>query len=446
MADHTNDHSEPITRPELASDEAREARLMLDKKGRHAEDAADHSPAPMLPPILDHHQPTPSTQVSEPDTIESPAEDTPGVQQESEAAAPARQSTITSLANTPSHTEQPDTSHYPSSKKALAGLTVALLLLAGFSAFWFKQNQDIYTLGNQDATTADSHRNDSASPATLGADTKNAKTLSLTLKNLPQLKQGQYQLWLKQQDETQSLGVFAISDTGTLVDNQEKPFQPRVSLKNGEAELIVTIEEGDATAEQPSPTVVLSGKLANNQAALNFTAFELDDASGVFTLATPTIDDDENQTSGIWVAKTDGQKLSGPGLNAPVAPKGWIYEAQVKFKDQIVAMGRFSDPKDKDNLSLFTPNADRNPSFPGEDYLQGAPSRLGLDFPAKLASGEWKVIISLEPDIEGQDPTGDDIFFLQPFTADIPQDAEAYKEYELKLDTSTFPSGTATLQ
>src|SRR5690606_37608717 len=102
------------------------------------------------------------------------------------------------------------------------------------------------------------------------------------------------------------------------------------------------------------------------------------------------------------------------------------------YKDIAVAMGRFTRPDQTDDFYGFTPNPDQIPTnFPGEDYLEGQPESLGVDFPANLATGEWKVVISIEPDFEGQDPTGDDTFFLQPLYAQISKDADNYKEYPL---------------
>ena len=137
--------------------------------------------------------------------------------------------------------------------------------------------------------------------------------------------------------------------------------------------------------------------------------------------------------------------MTGPGLSIPNTPAGWKYEAQLVYKDQIIAAGRFTKPSDRDDFGVFTPNPDQTPNFPGEDYLQGAPSRLGVDFPANLTSGEWQIIISIEPDQNGTDPTGDDVFFLQPFKANIAQGTANYQEQQLTLDTSKFPTAAVSL-
>jgi hypothetical protein len=267
----------------------------------------------------------------------------------------------------------------------------------------------------------------------------------LNLKNLPALDQGRYQLWLNHEDTFTSLGQFSVNDQGQAVSSEGQEFRPSIKTSTSKVKFLISIETTE-NPQQPSPSIVLSGQLKDGKAHLSFTAIDLANASGVYTIAAPTDLSGDYQSSGIWFAKTDGHNLTGPGLDIPNAPDGWKYEAQLRYKDQIIAAGRFSNPNDRDDFGVFTPNPDNTPNFPGEDYLQGAPSRLGVDFPANLTSGEWRVIISIEPDLNGTDPTGDDLFYLQPFSATISEGTENYKEHALKLDTSTFPTATITLK
>src|SRR5690606_36165987 len=155
----------------------------------------------------------------------------------------------------------------------------------------------------------------------------------------------------------------------------------------------------------PSNTVILFGELKDGQATLTFSAMNFSQAGGVFTLATPTNGGDSNENSGLWFAKSDGQALTGPGLTLPEAPAGWKYEAQMYYKTAIVAMGRINKPDQTDEFNTYSTNADQAPAFPGEDFLQKPPASLGIDFPTDLASGDWRVVISVEPDVNGTDPT-----------------------------------------
>src|SRR5690606_7727503 len=153
--------------------------------------------------------------------------------------------------------------------------------------------------------------------------------------------------------------------------------------------------------------------------------------AGVFTLATPTDLSDDNPTSGLWFAKTDGQKLTDIGLKLPKAPAGWAYEGQMIFKDQVIAMGRFTSGDSKDDFQRCTPHPGRIPPYPGADYLEGGPSRLGLEFPTDLASGDWQVLVTLEPDNHGLDPSGDGSFYLRLLEAKIAQNTKPLTEMSL---------------
>lgn len=445
MANHT-DHQEEQdqSRPFLASTEAHEATLMKEvKKGHHQASVDADDPAPMLPPIMNHAADTPSL-------INDPA---PEVDSSSQ---PENHSQDTdSIGSQP---EDHESSHlqsngyYPNSRRIVAGAVIALVTLIGFSAAWYNVNQDIYTLGGSEEVKTEGTKQaakqpqqpQTDQPSTLGAETKAGTIAAFKLTNLPALPQGNYHLWARQGETTTSLGSFKVNDQGQAVTSDNQAFESQLKASQGETSLLVTIETTD-NPEQPSSTVILSGQLKDNKADLSFTAIDLSRASGVYTIAAPTDLSGEHQSSGIWFAKTDGQNLTGPGLSIPNAPAGWKYEAQLVYKEQVIAAGRFSNPNDRDDFGVFTPNPDQTPNFPGEDYLQGAPSRLGVDFPANLASGEWQIIISIEPDQNGADPTGDDVFFLQPFKASIAQGVANYQEQQLSLDTSKFPTATISL-
>ena len=446
MANHT-DHQEEQdqSRPFLASTEAHEATLMKEvKQGHHQASVDADDPAPMLPPIMNH---TADSQPSPPDDQPSDPEPSPEPENHSQ--------------NTDSADNQPEdheSSHlqtngyYPNSRRIVAGAVITLVALIGFSAAWYNVNQDIYTLGgSEDAKTESTKQaakqpqpSQTDQPSTLGAETKAGTITTFKLANLPALSQGNYHLWAKQSDTTTSLGSFKVNDQGQAVTGDNQAFKPQLKASQGETILLISIETTD-NPEQPSSTVILSGQLKDSKASLGFTAIDLSQASGVYTIAAPTDLSGEHQSSGIWFAKTDGHNLTGPGLSVPNAPAGWKYEAQLMYKDQVIAAGRFSNPNDRDDFGVFTPNPDQTPNFPGEDYLQGAPSRLGLDFPANLTSGEWQIIISIEPDQNGADPTGDDVFFLQPFKANIAQGVANYQEQELTLDMSKFPTAVISL-
>jgi hypothetical protein len=336
------------------------------------------------------------------------------------------------------------------SRRIVLSSFACLALLLALSAVWYKFNTNVYTLGlpgtapapTQVATNATPTPTDQ--PQTLGAGS-GQMNLRLTLTNLKPLSRGHYQAWIAQDGQTTSIGAFNPSTAGPLVDLKGAPFNPAINYDGNDAEIIITIEPGQVITTKPSASVILSGNLQNKQANLTFSAIDLNQAKGVFTLATPTDPNGSTQTSGLWFAKTDGQTLIGPGLDIPAAPAGWKYEGQVIYKGVVVAMGRFSSKEQADDFNKYSSDGAKSPNLPGEDYLANTPATLGSPFPANLTSGEWSVMVSLEPDQENADPTGDDTFFLQPLKAAIPQGATAYKEYPLTLDISQFPSGKVEL-
>jgi len=83
------------------------------------------------------------------------------------------------------------------------------------------------------------------------------------------------------------------------------------------------------------------------------------------------------------------------------------------------------------------------PPFPGEDLVQNAPG--DLSFPTDLTDGASKAVVSVEPDIDGMDPTGPAPFQVKPLAGMIPADAQAGTSYDLPRKTGTKPSGTAML-
>jgi len=73
-----------------------------------------------------------------------------------------------------------------------------------------------------------------------------------------------------------------------------------------------------------------------------------------------------------------------------------------------------------DLASPFTgPNP--GPPFPGEDFLTGLPA--GIVSPVNLADGGSMVVITVEPDLGRQDPTGAGPISIKPLAAAVPQGA-----------------------
>jgi len=114
-------------------------------------------------------------------------------------------------------------------------------------------------------------------------------------------------------------------------------------------------------------------------------------ASGFFTVFTPT-GTTANTNSGIWFLKYKSSGLYEPSLRLPELPIGWTYKGWVKVNGNYLSIGEFKLAAGNDGQNPFI-GSNAMPAYPGEDFLQNAPS--GFTFPLDLAGKE--VMISVEP-------------------------------------------------
>jgi hypothetical protein len=79
------------------------------------------------------------------------------------------------------------------------------------------------------------------------------------------------------------------------------------------------------------------------------------------------------------------------------------------------------------------------PPFPGEDYLENAPT--GLTFPTDLAGG--LAVISIEPEPDDSPAP----YTLKPLMGPIAANAVDHETYSMpNMATATFPTGTAVIR
>ena len=102
--------------------------------------------------------------------------------------------------------------------------------------------------------------------------------------------------------------------------------------------------------------------------------------------------------------------------------------------------GRFTSLTGADLAAPFSgPLA--GPPFPGEDFLQGLPP--GVTAPVNLADGSSMAVVTIEPDLNGIDPTGAGPFAVKPLRAAIPAGQAVHQSVALTRDLSEVPSGVA---
>lgn len=314
----------------------------------------------------------------------------------------------------------------------LGTLVVFLLLISGF---WWHQ---VKTSGP--LTT-------SVPKATPPAKKFN---LQVSFSNLQPLKKGHFEIWAKIEEKMTSLGKFRIDKEGKILELEgDKIISEFTSTKDlsKTKEILVTIEpEGDRDAS-PSGVFLLQGKIYGDKGDISFQAVNLKNASGQYFLGTPSYSKDDNLPSGIWFAKPAGKDYSHQkaSLILPDAPSGFTYEGWVIHRGEYLSIGRFKTPVGDDDFSQHS-GLKRYPDYPGEDFLINEPEGVEFEFPLELNNGESRVIISLEPELQGKDPTGKEPFQIQFLKGTIPRGAKTYTLYNLQLDLSVLPKGRVEIR
>jgi len=250
----------------------------------------------------------------------------------------------------------------------------------------------------------------------------------LTTEGLPELAMGAYAGWAIFPDETVS--------TGTFSPGQGSPRSVDRDLREART-FVVTIEPTDDPEPGPSGVVALSGAFHGKEASLSFPV-SFTNARGSYILATPTDGGDSHETAGVWFLDPSGP---APSLDLPALPSGWVYEGWAVTQGHPVSTGRFRTPTGADSHSDHGGTSD-GPPFPGEDLLRNPP--MSVSFPADLADGKSRIVVSVEPDLDGTDPTGPKPFAVKPLVASVPEDAADHTSYDLMADPGTTPSGTVT--
>jgi hypothetical protein len=257
-----------------------------------------------------------------------------------------------------------------------------------------------------------------------------ATELELSTDGLPELETGTYEGWAIFPDAKVSTGTFSPGRRITLSVDRDLEAARK---------FVVTVEPPDDSDPGPSGIVALAGAFDGDEASLSFPV-SFADATGSYILATPTDGADTHETAGVWFLDPSGP---APSLDLPKLPAGWIYEGWVVTQGTPISTGRFEQPSGADGHSDYS-GMGTGPPFPGEDLLRNAP--MGVDFPADLADGNSKVVVSVEPDLDGTDPTGPKPFAIKPLVGTVPKDATDHSSYDLMPATGTTPTGTVTRQ
>ena len=293
-------------------------------------------------------------------------------------------------------------------------------------------------------------------------------TFTLQLSNLPAL------------DDSLVLAAWILDDAGKIIHKFGKLSYPLgstsfvgsfpLTLSDFQANtknqfVCISIEDRDSTLNDTTSSNVflLISKIRTNEAQLSVVpknpvgiAFgsDFDDqkylsddtsaavppsfktAKGLYTVFSPT-DSNANPNSGIWFLNYKSAGTYETGLRLPELPSGWTYKGWVKVNGKYLSIGEFKLAVGNDGQNPFV-GVNAMPAYPGEDFLQNAPS--GFTFPLDLAGQE--VIITVEPNgFNGYNKSKP--FPLILLKGIIPSPVSNTTSPSLENNFSNFPSGSA---
>ncbi|AUC82002.1 hypothetical protein CW733_07640 [Lacinutrix sp. Bg11-31] len=216
-------------------------------------------------------------------------------------------------------------------------------------------------------------------------------------------------------------------------------FQVNTAQLNAATTFVLSIEPAVDSDPLPATTKILAGDFSGNSAAVNSNLvadFSL--VAGTYILATPTDMDDTNESSGVWFLDNSSGSAA-IGLTLPTLSSGWKYEGWAVIEGTPVSTGTFIDASMADNnagTSPFKGDAGNGPGYPGEDYLQNAPT--GITFPTDLKGAT--IVISVEPSPDNNAAP----FTLKPLAHMVPSDAMDHTAITMGTGPVTSLSGSVT--
>lgn len=262
--------------------------------------------------------------------------------------------------------------------------------------------------------------------------------LSLNLTGLQDLGEGfAYEGWIMVDGAPKTSGVFTVDANGTA---SKTTFEVAEEDLEKATAFILTIEPSPDTDPAPSAVHILAGDFSTDDATLTVShsaalGTDFGDATGKYIIATPTDGMDNNEESGVWfLDNSSGSAVAG--LNIPTLPEGWAYEGWAVIDGTPVTTGTFTSASGTDSASTFSGSAG-GPPYPGEDFLQNAPT--GLTFPTNLQGAT--IVVSVEP-VPDNSPAP---FVLKPLVGMTAADAPLHSVLDMANNaTSTNPTGTAS--
>ena len=275
------------------------------------------------------------------------------------------------------------------------------------------------------ATSCSSDDNNNSGPTT--AD------LTLNLSGLEALGSDfVYEGWIIIDGSPVSTGTFSNVDF-------PKTFTVDAAQLASATKFVLSIEPAVDADPAPATTKILVGDFSGNSANVNSNLVaDFSSATGTYILATPTDMDDTNEASGVWfLDNTSGTAVTG--LDLPALADGWKYEGWAVINGTPVSTGTFTDAAladDNATTSPFKGDTGNGPGYPGEDYLQNAPT--GMMFPTDLKGAT--IVVSVEPSPDNSATP----FTLKPLAHVVPADAMNHTAITMGSGPVVSLSGSVT--
>jgi len=267
------------------------------------------------------------------------------------------------------------------------------------------------------------------------SDGPSVADLTLSIDGLEDLgSEFAYEGWIIVDNAPVSTGTFTVDANGNL---SESTFEVANSDLEAATMFVLSIEPVPDADPAPAATKLLAGSFDGNSASLSTSTVGggFESAIGKYIIATPTgTGADEEEFSGIWfLDNSSGSAVAG--LDLPELEVGWKYEGWVVIDGTPVTTGTFLDVNAADEAAPFS-GTNAGPSYPGEDFLNNAPT--GLTFPTDLRG--TTAVISVEPDPDNSAAP----FALKPLAGMIPATLSG-NPYDIDNNVSaSFPSGSVS--
>ncbi|MGG6231799.1 hypothetical protein [Tenacibaculum sp. SDUM215027] len=246
-----------------------------------------------------------------------------------------------------------------------------------------------------------------------------------------------YEGWVIVNDSPVSTGTFSVNDSGIL---SKTTFSVERSSLEAALKFVLSIEPANDPDPAPANTKILAGGFSGNLANISSIGIvgDFSNAAGKYILATPTDGMNNNERSGIWFLDL-ASGTPATGLTLPTLSAGWKYEGWVVMNGMPISTGTFTDVAMADDNAAttnFKGDINNGPTFPGEDFIENAPT--GLTFPTDLRG--TTAVITVEPDPDNSPNP----FTLKPLAHGVPADADDHVTFDMGAGPVSEISGTVT--